>query len=197
MVQIEMDFRPAHRRADPAQLVASFEPMIHQLIGERVFDSSCSDLCMDYDDVVQYGKRLVWEAIEAYDPHRGAKLSTFVHIKLDTKFSNLGRKIKTRKKIAGTMNFTSMDSRNDESYSPFEDCLAGATGGEDEMIFSIEVDNFLGELDEIDREIFTGYFVHGYNLRDLKKRIPTLNTDQIKGIIEALRNSFARRYSEA
>ena len=152
---------------------------------------------MDYDDVVQYGKNLVWEAVEAYDPKRGAKLSTFVHIKLDTKFANLSRKIKTRKKIAGTTNFSAIDSRNDESYPSFEDRFYGSTGGEDKMIFSIEFDSFLSELDEVDREIFTGYFIHGYNLRDLKKRIPSLNTDQIKGLIESLRNSFARRYSEA
>lgn len=198
--QLTFDFRPWYFK-DPTAALKQFEPMIHKIVNSRVFNANCSDLCMDYDDVIQYGRQLVWEAIQQYDSRRGAKLSTFIHLKLDTKMANLARKIKTRTKT-GTRNFSSFDTYGDEAMElertpGLSTALSTGDELEENVTFSFQVEELRRDFNEQEALVFDLHFLKGLGLKELKQKLPQLSMAAVKEMVEDVREHLARRYSEA
>jgi RNA polymerase sigma factor (sigma-70 family) len=96
MEQLCFDLR--NRQKATNEQIKSLEPMVHKFVNGMYKKMAISDHSLERDDLVQTAWMYVVEAINQYDETRGAKLSTFVFLKLMTKFSNITRKLVTHSK---------------------------------------------------------------------------------------------------
>lgn len=196
-VQLELDFRAEHLRKDTDKLIRSFEPMIHNIVRKKIFDSDCSDVCMDYDDVIQYGRQLVWEAALDYKSNRGAKLSTYVHLKLETKMSNLGKKIRTRKTKGGMMNFTNLHSE-DEQDSDLPHIVERQLIGfsDKDILIRDQIEKLIRDLKPTEQRILRDHFLKGYSIKEVVKRTPHCKVDILKKRADKIKNILSQRYND-
>lgn len=196
-IQLELDFRAEHLRKDTDKLIRSFEPMIHKIVRKKIFDSDCSDVCMDYDDVIQYGRQLVWEAALNYKSNRGAKLSTFVHLKLETKMSNLSKKIRTRKTKVGMTNFTNLyfeDEQESDLPHIVEHQLIGFS--EKDILIRDQIEKLIRDLKPSERRVLRDHFLKGYSIKEIIKRTPHCKVETLEKRADKIRSILSQRYND-
>lgn len=166
--QLSFDFRPRINNLSPDELIKQYEPMIHKYI-KSVYNAQNSEVCMDYDDLLQFGRTLVWEAALQYREDRGASFTTFVHLKLTTKLMNLGRKIKTRRKNE-MINMTSLSSKCDSDNSDMSQILSSdddyATSHEDSLILS----EGIRLLSRRKQQLIKKHYVQGYSVNEITRQ---------------------------
>lgn len=90
------------------------------------------DYCVDMDEMVSYARTLFIEAVETYDPNRGASLCTHLYNRLK-KLHHLGRKMVNHKKAA------SLTAQVGDTGLTHEDVI----GKEDEVLVNKELFEYL------------------------------------------------------
>jgi DNA-directed RNA polymerase specialized sigma subunit len=146
---------------------------------------------MDRDDLVQTAWMYVVEAINQYDDSRGAKLSTFVFLKLLTKFSNIARKMKTYSK-ASLVSFDLLGGaadgfQEDESSFGVPDQLMDFIWEEsNDLDLQLDVSRFVDGLTDKEKRICVRYFIEGQTQAELKKRRPNSSMAGIKQSIKQI-----------
>lgn len=168
--QLAFNLRP--KSACSNEQLKAFDPYIKKLMRIMVFHYWSSDVCMDEADLFQEARILVWNAYREYDSSRGAKVETFVFLKLFTKFINYGEKFKGRNKV-GTKNFSSIANKGNraEEYS-YEDAvnftIGGTTNPEDAYIDAIDRKNAIEAMPRAKRSVYVGRFVKGMTMREIE-----------------------------
>jgi RNA polymerase sigma factor (sigma-70 family) len=175
-----------------------YENLIHKLAKKKIFNSDCSNVCMDYEDVIQYGRSLVIEAIRDYNKRRGASLITFIYIKLDTKFANLAQMIKKRTELAREINFSNLaiEQENDRSETNLIENLCKETTDFSSIDFVLDLENFLKTLKPIEKKVFKLKFIERYTTKEITKKLKNLSENQIEVMTNILSSRFKKWYNE-
>lgn len=173
-----------------AELVVQYDRMIHRFTNKMVCNYESSDVCLDRDDILQIGRMYVLEAIRQYDPNRGAKLTTFVFLKLFTKFANMGRNFKGRNK-RGTMSMSMLERDTlEEDSGPME---FGGVGSEDSFLNYLDTATSIErELTQFERVIFDQFFIEGFTSEEIFTRHPGVSEGRILQAIADLSAMFGQ-----
>ena len=136
------------KRLSQSKRVEEYKKMVYMFVNEMISKGRIKDISIDRDDLVQTGMMYVWEAIQQYNPNRGAKESTFVYLKLLTKFINLTNKSSNKNRI--TNNFSEFGNIGSfvESSSFDSDVSCGSVS--EDFVSSLDLD----PSEEIDLGLF-------------------------------------------
>ena len=172
------------------ELVVKYDRLIHKLANGQLFNYESSDVCMDRDDILQMGRIYVLQAIREYDPARGASLTTFVYLKLTTKFMNLARYIKLRNN-RGTRNLSSLEWESSSGeIEPFE---ISEPDDEDETLTCLDaIHAYESQLTDFDKIIFKEYFVECFTVEEIIGHHPRISMGKILDTINTLRSMFSK-----
>lgn len=143
-----LDIKSKKKKLAQSRRVKEYEKMVLSFVNDMMAKKRIHDISIDREDLIQVGMMYVWEAINQYDPSRGAKESTFVYLKLLTKFINLTKKSSNKNRITKNFSeFSNMGSICDSSE--YEGDLFSGRISKD-FIQSLEVDMF----EHIDLSLF-------------------------------------------
>lgn len=180
-----------------------FDPLIIKIIREkRLSIAASSDMCLDNDDLMSMGREFLWHALHKYDPTRGMKEDSFIHMFLLSKFGNIKNKA-LRKNEAGTISFSEamssaiMDSskHNGESdvissFHHLDNTVRELSNAEQAACERIDVQMVMDQLKGFKKTLFIEYYVQGYTILEIAHRYPDIPYHKIRRELRNLQKIY-------
>lgn len=169
-----------------------YEPMVHKFVNELMRKIRITDGSVEREDLVQTAWLYVAEAVNQYNPHRGCKLSTFIFLKLMTKFSNITRGLVayTRKGIVQMpehlMGLCDQSVGDDGSYDD-EGIVERACTQHKQMEAGTDLMAFIDALDHQEQRVVRRHFMYGEQPWEIAKRYNFKNTQRVQALIGNIR----------
>jgi len=183
------------------ETITQFDRYIHRMINSGLMGNYISsDVCLDRDDLLEFGRYIVHKAIQMYKPDKGMRLSTWVIKVLKCKFINEARRIETANK-KGTVNMATLELQScpegsgdqDRVLIHFQSLTREIADTEGSIADYIDAKEYVKSIFGHKRKVFIEFFMNGLNKTEIHEKHPDIGYNRIKFLIENLEKEMQRK----